>query len=116
MTDLSLGARPNAMESPPRPRRRIHSLSTVSPPGATGQPLMPEIGIIGLVPNQWDSPWMPRHHVLSRLGKYFNVVWMNPAHEWRDLLERAGEHRHPRRPAMPYPGFRVYTPQPWLPK
>jgi glycosyltransferase involved in cell wall biosynthesis len=60
--------------------------------------------------------WQPRHHVLSRLARYFHVVWMNPPHEWRDLPRRrynavADVARPP-----DIPGFSVYTPEAWLPK
>jgi len=57
---------------------------------------------------------MVRHHIMARLGRYFHMVWVNPAHHWRDSF---------RLPAMPpqrsdadeYPGFTEYIPQPWLP-
>lgn len=46
-------------------------------------PLIPEVGIISLVPERWGEPWTTRHHVLTRLARYFHVVWVDPAPYWR---------------------------------
>ena len=74
------------------------------------QPLYPDIGIIGLVPDNWQSPWQPRHHVLSRLAQWFHVVWVDPAQEWR-------ERRRPEAACGPLPpNFDVYGTEWWLPK
>ncbi|MEP6571611.1 MAG: glycosyltransferase [Gemmatimonadota bacterium] len=78
-------------------------------------PLFPEIGVIGMVPTRWDSSWSSRHFVLSRLSQYFQVVWMNPAHGVRDLLNK-GKIVHRKQEFSPVPGLRVYTPEPWLPR
>jgi glycosyltransferase involved in cell wall biosynthesis len=48
-------------------------------------PLLPDVGIIGLVPEAWRETWQPRHQVLSRLARYFHVVWVEPAFGWREL-------------------------------
>ncbi|NLW85641.1 MAG: glycosyltransferase family 1 protein [Planctomycetes bacterium] len=56
------------------------------------QPQMSDIGVIGLVPDQWQAPWMPRHHVMSRLAKYFRVAWLNPRLSPRDKLDAARLH------------------------
>lgn len=55
-------------------------------------PAVPEVGVIGLVPEAWGGLWMPRHHVLTRLARYFTVVWADPALGWRDyrLTRRRG--------------------------
>ena len=80
------------------------------------RPLLPNIGVLALVPDLWDSPWAARHQVLSRLARYFHVVWVNPAHEWREMFARrtASVGWNPDPP--PSPGFVVYTPEFWLPK
>jgi glycosyltransferase involved in cell wall biosynthesis len=41
------------------------------------------VGVIALVPDQWDSVWMPRQQILTRLAHYFDVVWVNPPKNWR---------------------------------
>lgn len=48
-------------------------------------PLLPDVGVIGFVPEEWGGLWMPRHQVLTRLSKYFHVVWAEPPRGWRDL-------------------------------
>jgi glycosyltransferase involved in cell wall biosynthesis len=77
-------------------------------------PLFPEVGAVGLVPDPWNSPWMPRHHVLSRLARYFHVVWVDPARPWREcwLGRPARQPPCPEAPAAE-PGFSVYTPGRW---
>jgi glycosyltransferase involved in cell wall biosynthesis len=56
---------------------------------------------------------MSRHQLLTRLSRYFPVVWVNPAEDWRDVLLRKPEARPG---AFQYPpGFTVYD-SPVLPK
>jgi glycosyltransferase involved in cell wall biosynthesis len=78
-------------------------------------PIIPEVGVIALVPDEWGSMWQSRHHVLSRLARYFQVLWMNPAREWRDILKGTtrSEGRIDCR-QLP-PGFIVKDAEPWLP-
>jgi glycosyltransferase involved in cell wall biosynthesis len=49
-------------------------------------PQMPDIGVLALVPDAWGSWWQPRHHILTRLARYFQVIWVNPASEWRSMF------------------------------
>lgn len=80
----------------------------------TVQPMASDIGVIALVPNRWSNRWQPRNHVLSRLARYFRVVWVNPAPEWRDVA------RHPRAFRIaerePVPGLTIHSPDHWLPR
>ena len=50
------------------------------------RPRLDKVGIVALVPDYWDPHWQPRHHVLSRLAGYFQVVWMNRPLGWRESL------------------------------
>ena len=52
------------------------------------QPLFPEIGILALVPDEWGPLWQVRHHVLTRLSLFFNVVWLEPPEPWQIALRR----------------------------
>jgi O-antigen/teichoic acid export membrane protein/glycosyltransferase involved in cell wall biosynthesis len=79
------------------------------------EPLFPEVGIIALVGHEWHSPWVAPHHVLTRMARYFRVVWVNPAHEWRDALKPDVLNR-PRLEQDQYPGFIVYNSEIWLPR
>jgi O-antigen/teichoic acid export membrane protein/glycosyltransferase involved in cell wall biosynthesis len=51
-------------------------------PRAEG-PRQHEVGVIALVPDVWGGPWMPRHHILTRLADHFPVVWVDPPQGWR---------------------------------
>jgi glycosyltransferase involved in cell wall biosynthesis len=75
-------------------------------------PLLPDVGILGLVPERWGGPWMPRHHVMTRLARYFHVVWMDPAREWRKSWR--AEQGTAAFPAAS--GFHHYQPPSWLPR
>jgi glycosyltransferase involved in cell wall biosynthesis len=81
-------------------------------------PYFPDIGVVGLVPESWGGPWMPRHHVLTRLSDYFNVVWVSPARPWRNMFSREAGFKawqnDPERTC--YHGFTLYKPKKWLPK
>ncbi|HKV70106.1 MAG TPA: polysaccharide biosynthesis C-terminal domain-containing protein [Gemmatimonadales bacterium] len=43
----------------------------------------PEVGVVAMVPDVWGGPWMPRHHILTRLADHFPVVWVDPPQGWR---------------------------------
>ena len=49
-------------------------------------PLMPDVGVISMVPEVWGNPWQSRHLVLTRIARYFHVVWFNPVREWRQFF------------------------------
>jgi glycosyltransferase involved in cell wall biosynthesis len=57
------------------------------------QPIVPNIGVIALVPEPWGKLWNTRQHILTRLARYFRVIWVEPSPHWRltrpkDLLRR----------------------------
>jgi UDP-galactopyranose mutase len=83
---------------------------------ATVLPLIPEVGVLALVPDNWSDLWQPRHQVLTRLARFFNVVWVNPAQKLHGAVL---EGLHPAKVWEPqpdlYPGFSVYDPEFWLP-
>lgn len=49
------------------------------------------LGVIALVPDDWDAIVMPRHQVLRRLASHFPTVWVEPARNWRDYLPLLGD-------------------------
>jgi len=78
------------------------------------KPLLPHIGVLAFVPDDWGPHWESRHHMMSRLAAYFNVVWLEPSHGWRDsirILVRRG-----RLEPEPPEGLHVHRPDPWLPR
>lgn len=77
---------------------------------ANGRPMLPDVGVVAMVPDYWRHEWQPRHQLMSRLGRYFNVVWVNPAPHWREL----GRARASGPP--PSPGMEIYDPDRWLPR
>jgi glycosyltransferase involved in cell wall biosynthesis len=79
-------------------------------------PLLADVGVISLVPNVWGGPWQPRHHVLTRLSRYFNVVWCDPPWHWRKLWRRFRlPHRRIDYGSAVVPGLTIYQPESWLP-
>jgi glycosyltransferase involved in cell wall biosynthesis len=76
---------------------------------------MPEVGILALVPEEWNEHWQPRHQVLTRLARYFHVVWMNPAPPWSEGITHSRVLRRSSASLVPPPGFLVYNPEFWLP-
>lgn len=92
---------------------RLDAPLSSSPP----KPLFSDVGVIGLVYHHWGPRWLTPHHVFTRLGRYFHVVWVNPAHEWREIPERLKERAsRPEEEGLDSPGFHVYRPEWWLPK
>ncbi len=78
-------------------------------------PLIPEIGIIALVPEKWAAPVRARHQIMPRLARYFNVVWLEPPDGWRECW--FGSRPQSAVAALPpdVPGFSIYDPCPQLP-
>jgi glycosyltransferase involved in cell wall biosynthesis len=73
----------------------------------------PEIGVLAVVPDPWSQQWMVRHHVMVRLGNYFQVIWVNPARHWREVFNAQGDPVPMEAP--PSSGFSVMRSESWLP-
>lgn len=69
------------------------------------------LGIIALVPDDWNGIATLRHQVLQRLARYHPVVWVEPAHGWRDFLQPFGPRfLRPDRWSEPTPSLEILTP------
>lgn len=80
-------------------------------------PLFPQIGVVALVPDTWGGPWQPRHHILTRLSRFFHVAWVNPSKGWRKIWCVKGVTKITQ-PCVPIKGasFTVHPQEWWLPK
>lgn len=93
-----------------------HTAGKTTGEGGLRSPVhFPEVGVVSLVPNRWGGPWMSRNQILSRLSRYFHVVWCDPAITLRQL----GIFSLLRNPNVDYrttpSGLIVYRPEGWLP-
>ena len=81
-------------------------------------PYLADIGVMALVPDEWELPWQSRHQILSRLSRFFSVVWCTPAVWWRyyRFRGRAPNHGSSGYNQPPAPGFTIYRPSRWLPE
>jgi len=78
------------------------------------QPRFPSVGVMAFVPDRWDAIGSSRSHVLTRLARYFRVLWIEPARGWRTAL-RPPSASGPDGSVRPT-GFDVYAPEAWLPR
>jgi glycosyltransferase involved in cell wall biosynthesis len=84
-------------------------------------PHLADVGVIALVPDEWRSTWLSRHQTLTRLAKYFHVVWCTPARWWRqgewwqELWRRDGLAGGEGANGAAAFGLTVYYPERWLP-
>jgi glycosyltransferase involved in cell wall biosynthesis len=84
-------------------------------------PYLPDVGVIALVPEEWGSIWKSRHQLLTRLTKYFHVVWCTPARWWREKLwlrelwPRGGLQGGEDTNGAASFGITIYHPESWLP-
>src|SRR6478735_2737756 len=80
------------------------------------RPIFPDIGVVAFVPEEWGGPWLSRHQVLTRLSRYFHVVWAEPARRWKELVHGSQKpvNRSHRSETFPK-GFTLYQPEQWLP-
>jgi hypothetical protein len=95
-------------------RRGGRSLASSSSP-ASPTPLMPDVGVIALVPDVWGGVWQTRHQVLTRLTRYFHVLWCDPARNWRRILAFDNRRRRSGSDDTLPPSFVVYRSERWLP-
>ena len=58
---------------------------------------------------------MTPHHVLTRLAHYFNVLWLEPAHHWREIRQHAADEKIGEQAPMLPASFARYVPESWLP-
>jgi glycosyltransferase involved in cell wall biosynthesis len=80
--------------------------------GLHGAPLLPNIGVLALVPDYWGGAWQVRHQVLTRLARIFNVVWINRPLGWRSYwLSKNNIHVPEKSGEMV-----IYNPGRWLPQ
>jgi glycosyltransferase involved in cell wall biosynthesis len=57
-------------------------------------PLVPDVGIVALVPDAFERPWQTRHQLLTRLSRYFHVRWVEPVFGWRQQRSERRDRRH----------------------
>jgi glycosyltransferase involved in cell wall biosynthesis len=82
-------------------------------PSQVDLPLVPEVGVVSLVPDEWHAYWQQRHQVLMRLSRFYHVVWVNPAQEfWPSLKRRRETYEFS---AEQHSGLTIYNPESWLP-
>lgn len=78
-------------------------------------PLYPDVGVLSIAKESYSPQWLSRQQVLTRLARYYHVLWMNPASEWRDALH--SDHLREREShieGLP-DSFTVYDAPAWLP-
>lgn len=80
------------------------------------RPSSDRIGVLALVPDRWSSNWQTRHHLISRLAKYFDILWVAYPPWWREYPRlfwrgESGVSDYPTPVRM-----QVYHPEFWLPR
>jgi glycosyltransferase involved in cell wall biosynthesis len=84
-------------------------------------PHLADVGVLTIVPCEWESTWLSRHQILTRLAKYFHVVWCTPPPWWRQsewrraLWLRGGRQGGGVANDAVLPGLTIYRPERWLP-
>jgi glycosyltransferase involved in cell wall biosynthesis len=89
--------------------------------GVPHLPYLAEVGVIALVPEEWGPVWKSRHQILTRLTKYFHVVWCTPPRWWRarrwwqELWLGRGLQDGGSTNDAALLGLTIYHPERWLP-
>lgn len=79
--------------------------------------MLPQIGVVALVPDRWGPVWQVRHQVLTRLARYFHVAWVEPSVPWRVALKPSHLTRSGRAVSAEIPdNFSICAPENWLPE
>ena len=71
-------------------------------------PLYPQVGLIALVPDRWGPQWQARHHIVSRLTRYFEVLWVEDPPYWRKFFSAGRDHTTSGQFEAP---FQIYSPR-----
>ena len=71
--------------------------------------MFPSVGVIALVPDVYEDFWMPRQQVMSRLARYFNVVWVDAPPQPNQWVRTAVRRAIKDAPDVP-DGFQLYRP------
>jgi glycosyltransferase involved in cell wall biosynthesis len=79
-------------------------------------PLMPDVGVVALIADDWNISWRRRHQILTRLARYFHVMWVSPAPEWRQMLRSTSQPVPNFTDSLLPPGFSVYAPESFPPQ
>ncbi|HZH41027.1 MAG TPA: glycosyltransferase [Gemmatimonadales bacterium] len=87
--------------------RRFLPFLRRSPPRSAGDGAgrRVEVGVVAMVPDVWGGPWMPRHHILTRLADHFPVVWVDPPQGWSGQWQGGSPWLHGN--LTEHPGFSV---------
>lgn len=80
------------------------------------RPAYPNVGIVAMVPDRFEDPWQSRHHVLTRLARFFHVVWVEPTPGWRRALTGRTGAASPAVEPIELEGLSIYRAPRWLPK
>ena len=72
-------------------------------------------GILSFVPDLWNSYWMSRHQIMSRLSKYYKILWISPQIYWRNIFAKDIEILYHSGVKKISNSFWVYTPEYFYP-
>lgn len=80
-------------------------------------PLLPDVGLLAMPYHTFGSHWTTAHYVSTRLASYFHVVWLEPAHRWRNAKSLTARRKELQSLGPTYcpPNFQLYVPERWLP-
>jgi glycosyltransferase involved in cell wall biosynthesis len=99
------------------PTTAVRTPPAVEAGGATARlPLLSRVGIVALVDKPWSTRRGTEHQILSRLSRYFHVVWVNPAQNWRTAISRRPWSLGGTTRPLPTAAFALYEPEIWLPQ
>ncbi len=73
-------------------------------------PLMPDVGVLALVPDESLELWQPRHYVLTRLARFFQVLWVAPAPDWREMFYKLNGLKQGDKRTLNLPGLNIHDP------
>lgn len=68
------------------------------------------------MPDPWAGVWGVRHQILSRLSRYFNVLWVPPNRGWREAWLGAAEGGDAIGSDVSRPNFSIFAHSRWLPE
>lgn len=76
----------------------------------------PEVGVLALVPDHWGIHWQARHQLVSRLARYFEVVWVDNPISWRNIFFAKDSAERRQWTGDLKPSLQIYSPGRWMPE
>ncbi len=70
-----------------------------------------DIGILTFVPDHWEGYWRPKHYIMTRLARYYKILWVSPPLNLKNIVNANSTKNPPRGLNKISPSLWAYSPE-----